>query len=244
MSSLTVWLLSMTRGIRRRRNAAELARIEPVHAATLAGVDDDIARSAIHLVDHGLAARRTLQVSLARRLAARWQGLNRPRFVKPRGVDHRSKPAHLDQHPEAPRAAEQRHGVHPTFCQRRRAERAPPVRRLEQFYVLESGGQLLLGAAVVARQASLCHSHRRPAIRAVRHRAIIAALRRNEDLDGAGKRASSRDVSRRPAAFEPAARAALPPRRGRRASTLGRDQRTIRLIRPPDRIRARSSRTS
>ena len=134
MSSLTVWLLSMTRGIRRRRNAAELARIEPVHAAPLAGVDDDIARSAVHLVDHGLAARRTLQVSLARRLAARWQGLNRPRFVKPRGVDHRSKPAHLNQHPEAPRAAEQRHGVHPTFCQRRRAERAPPVRRLEQFH--------------------------------------------------------------------------------------------------------------
>ena len=210
MSSLTLWLLSMTGGIRRRRNAAEFARIEPIHAATLAGVDDDIARSAIHLVDHGLAARRTLQVSLARRLAARWQGLNPPRFCKAarrRSPQQTSASGSASRSTQGSRAAARRPpdflsaassragtaGPSPRAVPLTRERRATPAR-------CRSGRT----SAVPLPFASTPWNSAVPASRP----SSTAPAQERRSLTGPGSGRVRGTSRRRPAAFEPAARVA------------------------------------
>ena len=121
-------------GVRGDGDPADLARIQPVHQTTLARVDDDVAWPAVKMADHRLAARGTVEDSLAWTLAARQRRAKRARFTNAHGIDDRRELIHVDQHLEAAPAAEQgvafqathreRGGARRAHCRRRSATRS------------------------------------------------------------------------------------------------------------------------
>ena len=167
-----------TRPVRRNRYPAELARIQPVHQAGFAGVDDHVARPGVEVTDHWLAAGGTVEEPFTRILVAR-QGSPGTAFVRAHGFDDRGKAIHPDEHAETAWAAEQRMALEPAVRQGCGTGRARARPLAQQLQVFKSSRQVLLTSAVAAHEkppAATGDSHRCAAVVAVRHSGIIGHL--------------------------------------------------------------------
>ena len=160
----------------------ELARVQPVHQTTFAGIDDDVPRSSVEMTDHWLPARRTVEESVARILAARRGAAKRARFRAAHGLDDRDKAVHVDQHAETARTAEQRMTLQPAVRKVRRTDRAQRRCLAQQLQSLNQSRQLLLTAAVVAHEKApaAIDPHGCPTVVAVCHHGIIGEGERGD----------------------------------------------------------------
>jgi len=173
---ITVVSLPNAISVGRHRNPSELTRIEPIHLAAFARIDDDVARAVVAVIDHRPPAPGAGQSPVARLSAAGQRGLQRTCLVETHGVDDGHEAAHLDQHAETSGAAEQRLLVNLAVRQRCRAEGAQGRRLTEERQTFQGGRpfrQHLLSAAVVAHQTPMVHSDGRTAVLAFRHDRLI-----------------------------------------------------------------------